>query len=126
VDIAVVPRPVTADPAADLVSWYGCPEITDTGTGAGPAQVDAARPANPAGYCNRSLQAGMDDLLTGASTLSETLAATEAVLWRDLPAIPLFQHAVVLVSGRGVDAVQPGALLAGPFADAARWRRTGR
>ena len=124
VDIAVVPRPVTGDPAADLVSWYGCPAATGIGTG--PAQVDADEPANPAGYCNRSLQAGMDDLLTGAATLGETLPATEAVLWRDLPAVPLFQHAVVLVSGRSIDALRPGGLLAGPLADAARWRRTAR
>ncbi|MGH8571576.1 MAG: ABC transporter family substrate-binding protein, partial [Gammaproteobacteria bacterium] len=107
----------------DLVSWYGCPEIGDAGTGAGPAQQDTTGPANPAGYCNRSLQADMDDLLTGAATLGETLPATEAALWRDLPSVPLFQHAVVLVGGRGAATVRPGALLAGPFAEAARWRR---
>jgi ABC-type transport system substrate-binding protein len=127
VDIAVVPRPVTGDPAADLVSWYGCPAGTG-GAAAGTGATDGGggRAANPAGYCNRDLQASMDDLLTGAVTFGDTLAATEAALWHDLPCVPLFQHAVVLVSGPTVDTVRPGALLAGPFAGAAGWRRAPR
>jgi ABC-type transport system substrate-binding protein len=117
VDIAVVPRPVSGDPAADLVSWYGCPPL--------PLGGDAAQPAaalsNPAGYCARPMQAAMDDLLTGASTLTEVLPATEAALWRDLPSIPLFQHAVVLVTTPTVT-ITPGSLLAGPLAEARLWR----
>jgi len=124
VDIAVVPRPVTGDPAADLASWYGCRQ--PAGAGSGPAEVDTGAPANPAGYCNPSLQATIDDLLTGASTVGESLAAAEATLWRDLPSVPLFQHAVVLVTGRGAGDIQPGGLLAGPFAGAAHWRRPAR
>jgi len=119
VDIAVVPRPVTGDPAADLVSWYGC-------AGPAPTKGEPAVPGNPTGYCNRSLQADLDDLLTGASTLGETLPAIEAALWLDLPSIPLFQHAVVLVTGPGLDRVEPGGLLTGPFAEAEHWRRTPR
>jgi ABC-type transport system substrate-binding protein len=122
VDIAVVPRPVTGDPAADLASWYGCGPTADAGTG--PADSDT--PANPAGYCNPSVQATIDDLLTGAAAVGEALAATEALVWRDLPTVPLFQHAVVLVTGGAVEGIQPGGLLAGPFADAANWRRPPR
>jgi ABC-type transport system substrate-binding protein len=126
IDIAVVPRPVSGDPAADLMSWYGCPEVDNAGAGTDAAPVDIGAPPNPAGYCNPSLQAGMDDLLTGVSTLGETLAATETALWRDLPSIPLFQHAVVLVSSPDVDNVEPGTLLTGPFANAPRWRHPPR
>jgi hypothetical protein len=61
-----------------------------------------------------------------ASTLGEALAAVEAALWRDLPSIPLFQHVVVLVSGPDVDNVELGTLLAGPFANAPRWRHPPR
>lgn len=124
VDIAVVPRPVTGDPAADLVSWYGCPAGTGGAAGTTAAGSGAGRAANPAGYCNRELQASMDDLLTGAASLGEVLAGTEAALWRDLPSVPLFQHAVVLVSGPAIATVRPGGLLAGPLAGAAGWRRS--
>ncbi|HEY0640048.1 MAG TPA: ABC transporter substrate-binding protein, partial [Pseudonocardiaceae bacterium] len=129
VDIAVVPRPVSGDPAADLASWYGCPGLggpddEEDGGAGGPA--DAAEPENPAGYCNTALQAAMDDLLTGASTLAESLPTIEAVLWRDLPSVPLFQHSVVMVTGRDAGVVEPGPLLGGTLANAPRWRRAAR
>jgi len=126
VDLAVVPRPVSGDPAADLMSWYGCPELDGPAGGTGPQPADAVVPDNPSGYCNRALQATMDDLITGASPIGEALAATEAAVWLDLPSIPLYQHAVVMVTGRGVDAIEPGGLLAGMFANAPRWHRTAR
>lgn len=123
VDLAVVPRPISGDPAADLLSWYGCPRSAAISGGDGSTlapPVSEATAANPAGYCNPALQAGMDDLLIGASALADVLPATEAALWRDLPSVPLFQHAVVLVTSRAVT-IQPGSLLAGPFAGAPRW-----
>ncbi len=126
VDLAVVPRPVSGDPAADLASWYGCPALDGPAGGKGPAQTDTEPTANPAGYCNRALQATMDDLLTGASPVGEALASTEELVWRDLPSIPLYQHAVVMVTGKGLDAIEPGGLLAGLFANAPRWHRTAR
>lgn len=130
VDLAVVPRPVSGDPAADLASWYGCPDLDGplAGRGPAPADADAVPPDNPAGYCDPALRAIMDDMLTGASPVGQALAPTEAALWRDLPSIPLYQHAVVMVSGKGVgaDAVGPGGLLAGMFADAPRWQRPAR
>jgi ABC-type transport system substrate-binding protein len=134
VDIAVVPRPVTGDAATDLVSWYGCAGTDEpaapeaglrSGMGAQP-RVRPGAPTNPAGYCDRTLQASMDDLLTGASTIGETLAATEAALWRDLPAVPLFQHAVVLVTAPTLNTIRPGSLLTGPLADAPHWPRPTR
>jgi ABC-type transport system substrate-binding protein len=127
IDIAVVPRPVTGDPAADLVSWYGCASATDGAAGpTTPVAATTRAPANPAGYCDPALQATMDDLLTGAGAVGESLAVTEAAIWRALPTIPLFQHAVVLVTGPAVAGVQPGGLLAGPFANAASWWRPPR
>lgn len=126
VDIAVVPRPVSGDPAADLVSWYGCAAAESPVPATGPAQLDVGEPGNPSGYCDPGMQANLDDLLSGASTITEAVPVIEATLWRDLPSIPLFQHAVVLVTARTVEGAEPGSLLAGPFAAAAGWRRTGR
>lgn len=128
VDLAVVPRPVSGDPAADLVSWYGCPDLDGPVAGRGPSavQTDLVPLENPVGYCNPALQAAMDDLLTGASPVGQALAPTEAEVWQDLPSIPLYQHAVVMVSGRGVVSVEPGSLFAGTFADASQWTRPSR
>lgn len=127
-DIVVAPRPVSGDAAADLASWYGCAEPAQdasAGEDGGPA-VASTSPANPVGYCNPSLQSTIDDLLSGASPLGEALPAVEAVLWRDLPTVPLFQHATVLVTGRDVAGVAPGSLLSGPLASAPRWERSPR
>ena len=51
-------------------------------------------------------------------------AKVESVLWSRAVALPLYQQAQVLVSGREVRGVQQGNGLAGPFSTAAQWRGT--
>jgi ABC-type transport system substrate-binding protein len=130
IDLAVVPRPVSGDPAADLASWYACPDLDGPVAGRGPSQAyeddENLVPENPVGYCDPVLRAVMDDLLTGASPVGEALVPTEDAVWRDLPSIPLYQHAVVMVTGKGVTGLEPGGLLAGVFAAAPRWQRPTR
>lgn len=118
VDIAVVPQPAGGDPATVLASRYGCPPVVPPG--------QPQPPPNPASFCELSLQPFIEGALSGTIPLADALAVVEPALWRQVPAVPLFQEAAVLASTAEVSGVAPGGLLAGPFADLARWRRPRR
>ena len=59
---------------------------------------------------------------------AERFAAAEALLWTQLPALPLFQPVGLVVSSPEADAVTgigPGPLTEGPLSGAAGWREPG-
>ncbi|MFC4000367.1 ABC transporter family substrate-binding protein [Prauserella oleivorans] len=129
VDIAVVPQPVSHDPASTLASSYGCAPGwaerapgDDTEPGDGPGQAAA----NTAAYCDEVLQPAIDGVLTGEQPLSEGLATTEPALWQSNVAIPLFQPVDTLALTRSVAGVSPGPPMAGPFSSAVDWTRATR
>ncbi|MGO1055032.1 ABC transporter family substrate-binding protein [Crossiella sp. CA198] len=111
VDLAVVPQVVDGDPATVLASGFGCPAV----------QTDP--PANPAGFCDRTLQPVIDSALTGAAPLAQVLPGIETTLWQQVIAVPLFQLADVLATGTEVTGVDPGPPFAGPFTTANTWKR---
>jgi ABC-type transport system substrate-binding protein len=115
VDIAVVPEPVGGDPATVLASQFGCP----------PVPPDGAKPlpANPAGFCDPTLQPAVDAALTGALPISDALAQVEPALWRQSVAIPLFQMADELAVRSEVSGPTAGAPFTGPFGNALVWQR---
>ncbi|GAB3507852.1 ABC transporter family substrate-binding protein [Amycolatopsis cihanbeyliensis] len=118
VDIAVVPQAVSGDPASTLASTFGC----------GAAGKDAERsaptvPANPAAFCDPSLQPTIESALTGARPVPDALAEVEPELWRQHVVLPLFQLADTLALGTGVSGVTPGPPLVGPFGSAVDWTR---
>jgi hypothetical protein len=115
VDLAVIGRPVGADPATSLASNFGCVPGED-----GQPPV----PANPLGFCDASVQPTMAAALTGALSVTDALAAVEPVLWRAAVSVPLFQQAETLAVRTDVSRVTPGPPFAGPFAGAPEWRRT--
>ncbi|MGW0519140.1 ABC transporter family substrate-binding protein [Crossiella sp. NPDC003009] len=114
VDLAVVPQVIDGDPATVLASSFGCPAQS-----AEPLSV----PANPAGFCDRTLQPVIDSALTGAAPLAQVLPGIEATLWQQVVAVPLFQSADVLATGAQVTGVDPGPAFAGPFTTANTWKR---
>ena len=118
VDIAVVPQAVGGDPATVLASRYGCPPVVP------PEQPQP--PPNPASFCDLSLQPFIEGALSGSIPLADALAVVEPALWRQVPVVPMFQEAALLVTTAEVSGVAPGGLLAGPFADLSRWRRPRR
>ncbi|GAA1333580.1 ABC transporter family substrate-binding protein [Catellatospora bangladeshensis] len=118
VDIAVVPRVDTGDPAATLASAFGC-RTSSRGTG-------TPIPGNPTGFCDQSVQTTIEDALTGRVLLSDALARVEPVLWQQAVALPLFQVADLLVVLPQAQNVTAGAPFAGPLSEAATWRREGR
>jgi ABC-type transport system substrate-binding protein len=121
VDLVVAPSMVSGDPATALASEFGCPpQPTPDGS------PDPVRPANVAAFCEPALQEQIDGALAGVLPATETLSAIDQALWRSTPTLPLFQHASVLVNRPDAVGVQPGGLLAGPFANAPLWRRAGR
>jgi ABC-type transport system substrate-binding protein len=118
VDVVVRPRTVGGDPATELASDYGCADPV-------PPNGPPARPAVPT-TCSSSLQPLLDELLaaTDSATATTTRQAVEKLLWRQVPALPLFQPQSLVVSTRGADsgtAVGPGPLATGPLTGAQRW-----
>jgi ABC-type transport system substrate-binding protein len=117
VDLTVMPRAVGADLASTATSNYGCP----------PGMAGVARPArNPTGFCSTALQPLLDAALSGAVSIDQAAPTIEATLWRQLPAIPLFQPVTTLATtprGDQVTAdVGPGPLTIGPLGAAPRWQ----
>lgn len=120
VDIAVVPQPTGGDPAATLASTFGCGPGWDETEKSGD---EATAPANPAAFCDESLQPTIEAALTGEIPAKEALATVESELWKQDVAIPLFQVSDTLAIGKGVLGVGPGAPLTGPFSSAVNWTR---
>jgi ABC-type transport system substrate-binding protein len=116
VDIAVTSRAAGGDPATMLASDFGC--VTGSAGSAG------LTPANPLGYCDAGMQPTIDAALTGSLSVTEALTSIEPALWRAAVAIPLYQEADVLAVRGEVTGVTAGAGFAGPFADAAFWKRS--
>lgn len=117
VDLTVIPRVDTGDPAATLASSFGCRPSAAAGS--------TPVPANPSGFCDQTLQPVIDDALSGRTLLADALTKIEPVLWQQAIALPLFQVAdflVVLPEAQGADI---GAPFAGPLSGAATWRREG-
>lgn len=111
VDIAVVPQPIAADPAAAVVSWFGCPLVV-------PARLEPA-PPNPAGFCDITLQPMMESALVGTDPLTE---AVDRALWERAVTIPLYQQASLLVTTDELRGVSPGSPWEGPFHGAGGWQ----
>jgi ABC-type transport system substrate-binding protein len=155
IDIAVIPRAISADPATTAASWFGCApdargeeteedeeaESTSSSTtkttstlAKTPATTSEdseaddglVTPANPAGFCDPELQSTLDAALTGEVPLKQSLAKVEPKLWKQNVSIPLFQLADTLAVGAGVSGVTPGPTLVGPFASAVNWTRAPR
>ncbi|EHR52586.1 ABC-type dipeptide transport system, periplasmic component [Saccharomonospora marina XMU15] len=120
VDIAVVPRPVSADPASTLASTFGCGPGWDSQP---PEDSGLRTPANPAALCDEELQPVIDAALSGTEPLRDSLAELEPRLWQRNVAIPLFQLADTLAIGSTVSGVTPGPPLVGPFSSAVNWTR---
>jgi hypothetical protein len=117
VDLEVQPRAVGGDLATEAVSAYGCP----------PGMAGVDQPArNPTGFCSAQLQPLLDAVLGSGLTPEQAVATVEPVLWRELPAIPLFQAVTTLASTPGGDLatgnISPGPLSVGPLGTAATWR----
>nr|MDQ2706199.1 hypothetical protein [Actinomycetota bacterium] len=116
VDLEVQPRAVGADLATEAVSSYGCP----------PGMAGVDQPArNATGFCSAELQPALDAVLSTGLTPDQAAAAVEPILWRQLPAIPLFQLVTTLAStpdgDRATGNIAPGPLLIGPLGTAATW-----
>lgn len=116
INLIVAPQPAGGDPATVLATNFGCAAKTE--------QTDATDPANPAGFCDPTLQPNIDAALTGAVSLSDALSSVEPALWRQWVSIPLYQEADMLVIRPEMSGVAAGPPLAGPFTGAAGWRRT--
>jgi hypothetical protein len=81
--------------------------------------------------CSSALQPLLDELLAGSdsATAAVTREAVEKLLWRQVPALPLFQPVSLLVSTPAADsgtAVGPGPLSTGPLTGAQRWTEPAR
>jgi ABC-type transport system substrate-binding protein len=121
VDVVVGLRTAGGDPGTQLASDYGC---------ASPTELVPDPPQPPSGFCDPLLQDVLESTAAGGQPGDAArLAAAEQLLWRQLPALPLFQPVSLVVSTPAADAatgVGPGALTTGPLADAARWRQPRR
>ncbi len=121
VDVVVGLRTAGGDPGTQLASDFGC---------ASPTELVPEPPEPPSGFCDPLLQDVLESTAAGGQPGDAArLAAAEQLLWRQLPALPLFQPVSLVVSTPAADAatgVGPGALTTGPLADAARWRQPRR
>ena len=116
-DVVLAPQPAGGDPATILAAAYGCPSVTDP---------DAATlPSNLTGFCDTSIQPGLEAALTGTMPLADALGPIESRLWQQLVAIPLYQEADLLAVRPEMSGVEVGPPLAGPFRGAPDWRRSG-
>ena len=116
VDLEIQPRAVGADLATEAVSSYGCP----------PGMAGVDQPArNSTGFCSLELQSILDACLSSGLTADQVAAGLEPILWRQLPAIPLFQMVTTLAStpdgDRATGDIAPGPLLIGPMGTAPAW-----
>ncbi len=116
-DLAVFPRPAGGDQATVLATDYGC--VLDG------SEPPAPVPANPFGICEPGMQPTMDAALTGALSTADALSSVEPALWQAAVSMPLYQEAETLVVRPEMVGVSVGPPTAGPFADAARWQRSG-
>ncbi|MEV1293294.1 ABC transporter substrate-binding protein [Pseudonocardia sp. NPDC049635] len=110
VDVLVAPRPAYGALGPRLDSAYGCP----------PDDVDEDLPGTS---CFSVLQPLLDEL-TGSVADPAVVAEAERVLWRQLPALPLYQAQGLVISNRETDAstgVTPGPIATGPLTGAHTW-----
>ncbi|GLW92693.1 ABC transporter family substrate-binding protein [Actinokineospora globicatena] len=114
VDLVVAPQPAAGDPVTALATRFGCTPAT---VGA------AATAANPAGFCDQTVQDTIDKALTGTIALPEALSLVEPTLWSRAISLPLYQEADALVVRREMAGVTAGPPGSGPFATAPQWRR---
>jgi ABC-type transport system substrate-binding protein len=117
VDLLVMPRAIGDDAVTTAASNYGCP----------PGMAGVAQPArNPTGFCSPGLQPTLDAALAGGLGAPQAAGVVESTLWRELPAIPLFQMVTTLAStptgDRLTGGVGPGPLTVGPFGTAVAWQ----
>jgi len=120
VDLTVLSRTVGGDPGTELASDYGCPDEAQAAQATGGVPAPSAATA---GSCVPSLQVLLDTLLTGV--VSEAVRDNvEGELWRQQPALPLFQPVTVVASTPAAAAatgVGTGPLLTGPLTGAQGW-----
>ncbi|BBF99900.1 MULTISPECIES: ABC transporter family substrate-binding protein [Pseudonocardia] len=110
VDVLVASRPAYGALGPRLNSAYGCP----------PDDVDEDLPGTS---CFPVLQPLLDEL-TGSVADPGVVAEAERVLWRQLPALPLYQAQGLVISNRETDAstrVTPGPVATGPMTGAQTW-----
>ncbi|MEQ3551577.1 ABC transporter family substrate-binding protein [Pseudonocardia nematodicida] len=110
VDVVVVPRPAYGAIGPRLNSDYGCPP-------------DGVGDDLPGTSCFPALQPLLDELLTGPEDPA-VIGEAERVLWRQLPALPLYQAQGLVVSNRQTDEstrVTPGPIATGPLSSAKDW-----
>ncbi|MGW5055092.1 ABC transporter family substrate-binding protein [Actinokineospora sp. NPDC004072] len=127
IDLLVGPLPAGSDPATTLAARFGC-TATDPPAAPGAPDPPESTPdptANPLGYCDLSTDESIESALTGSAPVADVLAAVEPRLWQAALVYPLYQETDQLVTHRSVSGVDVGPPLAGPFADADRWRRQG-
>ena len=114
ITLAVVPPPVGGDPATVMATIFGC---MSRSAGA-PATAQSVF-----GSCDPAMQPIIDAALTGAISLADALSTVEPTAWRQALSIPLYQEVDTLAVRPEMASVETGPQLAGPFADASRWRR---
>lgn len=110
VDVLVASRPAYGAVGPRLESAYGCPP-------------DNAPDDLPGASCFPALQPLLDELLTGPADPA-VVAEAERVLWRQLPALPLYQAQGLVISNPETDAatqVTPGPIATGPMTGAKTW-----
>lgn len=117
-DVVVGPQPVGADGASTLASRLSCPTDSSESTGA-----DDAAPGNTAGFCDRTLDATVRQVMTGRQRWSSVASQIDRHLWDEHVSIPLFQVADTLTVSSGVAGVAADGL-SGPFDSAVNWVRT--
>lgn len=122
VDIAVIPMPVDGDPATVLASTFGCRPGQQDAT---PATTPVI-PANPAAFCDVTMQPVIDAALSGTRPLTEALSELEPRLWATHVVLPLFQSADILAVGSGISGLTQGPAMVGPFGSAVNWTRGGK
>ena len=113
VDMAVAPRPVSGDPAADLASSFGCPGVSP--------DTEQEHPFNDAGFCDTMVQPTIAAAMSGKVPFDQAARIVEPQLWQQAVALPLYQQAQVMAYRKNVPGLDPGNGLAGPFSTAARW-----
>ncbi|PRW64850.1 ABC transporter family substrate-binding protein [Actinopolyspora mortivallis] len=113
IDLAVAPRPVSADPASTLAAQWGCPSVDpDTGSTA---------TFGPTGFCDRMLQPTIEAVTTGRIPFARASGRVEPVVWSSALALPLYQETRVLAVRRELRGVEDGPGFATPFSTVGEW-----